>query len=273
MIIAFCDMKQEGEEASVNMIASALGAQVMGNAKVLMLQSGFGAHHIEDAIARKNGIMLKEPFAYMEGEGMDYLMKKSSNHMLSEKTTESGIVYVMENLGYIPGAVKKNRMIYELEFEQECRNILKELDKLADYVFVDCSNTAEFVKCRIQEEADLIVVNVSQEEEALDEYFSYPSSFRYKSIYCIGNYVGEEPCNLKNIQRLYRIDKKRISIIPYNVEFQAAVRRGKAVSFFQNYQLRLRNYKHKDFFYQIFKLVDMIKQWEEDSSWEKGLNR
>lgn len=264
MIIAFCNMEREGEEAAVNMIASGLALQMTKQASVLMLQSGFGEHQVEDAIAKKNEIMIKEPFAYMEGEGLDYLMKKSSNHLLSEKTTGDGIVYVKENLGYIPGAVKKNQMMYELEFSQECKNILKELDKMADYIFVDCTHAAETVKYKVQEEADLIIVNVSQQEKVLDEFFSYPSSFSYKTAYCIGNYVGEEPCNLKNIQRLYRIDNKRIGIIPYNVEFLSSLRKGKALSFIQNYPIKVKNYKNKDFFEELFKISNMIMQWEDE---------
>lgn len=266
MIIAFCNMENESREATMNMIASGLAVQIRNQASVLMVQSGFGEHHVEEAIDKKNEVMIKEPFAYMEGEGMDYLMKKSSNNMLSEKTTSDGIVYVKENLGYVPGAVKKNRMMYEMEFSKQCKNILKELNKMADYILVDCTNASEPIKYKIQEEADLIIVNVSQQESVLDEYFSYPSSFRYKTAYCIGSYVGEEPCNLKNIQRLYRIDNKRIGIIPYNVEFQSALRKGKALTFFQNYPLRIRSYKNKDFFYELFKISEMILRWEEEHS-------
>lgn len=266
MIIAFCNMEKEGDEAATNMIASGLALEMKNKNSVLMLQSGFGEHHVEDAIANKTEVMIKEPFAYMEGEGMDYLMKKSSNNLLSEKTSGDGIIYVKEKLGYVPGAVKKNRMIYEMEFSKQCRNILRELDKMADYLMVDCTNASEAIKNKIQEEADLIIVNLSQKESVLDEYFSYPSAFRYKTAYCIGNYVGEEPCNLKNIQRLYRIDNKRIGMIPYNVEFQSFLRKGKALAFFQNYPLRMRKYKNKDFFYELFKISEMIVRWEEEHS-------
>lgn len=269
MIIAFCNMDKEGDESAINMIASGLGVQTMKDVSVLMLESGFGKHHVEDAISKKTEIMVKEPFAYMEGEGMDYLMKKSSNHMLSEKNIGDGIVYVKEDLGYIPGAVKKSRMMYEMEFKKECQNILKELDKMADYIFVDCAHAADSVRQKIMEQADLIVVNVSQQEKVLDEYFSYPTALWNKTVYCIGNYIGEEPCNLKNIQRLYRIDNKQIGVIPYNVEFLASMRKGKALSFFQNYHLRARNYRNKEFFGELFKLSNMIIQWEELNNREK----
>lgn len=264
MIIAFNNMERDGKESIINMIAMGLTLRTMKKARVLMLDSGFGSHILEEAIAGRQESVIREPFAYMEGEGLDYLMKKSSNRMLSEKTTEDGVIYVKDNLGYIPGAVKKHRIMYEYEFGRECRNILRELDKIADYVLVDCSNIAEYVRWKIQETADLIIVNVAQCAVDLEQYFSYYSSFWKKSAYCIGNYIGEEPYNLKNIQRLYRIEDRRIGIVPYNVEFRASLRKGKAVSFFENYHIRGKSAGNREFFHELERILDMVTEWEEE---------
>ena len=112
------------------------------------------------------------------------------------------------------------------------------------------------------EAADVIIVNVSQSETVLEEYFSMPSRYRSKSLFCIGNYIQEEPCNLKNIQRMYRIEGSEIGVIPYNTEFLSSLKKGKAVSFFSSHPVRARSYRNKDFFRESFRMADLIMQWE-----------
>lgn len=255
-------MKQIKEEISVNMLAAALGITTLYKSSVVLAEIGFGQQKISKAITKKAESMVSEPFAYMDGEGMDYLMKRSKFHQLSEKNVSGGIVYVKDNLGYVPCANKQNKLLYELEFSKECGNILKQLNKMADFVFVDCNHVSEQVKIRTMDHADLIVVDVSQSERILDEYFSYPPAYHHKTLYCIGNYDEDDPCNVKNIQRLYRISNRKIMVLPYNVDFLSSLRKGKALSFFSSYGLKSRNQKNRQFFQEAFKVAEGIQNWE-----------
>ena len=262
MIVAFNSMEREGKESAVNMIAAALAMTTEKKERVILLESGFGQHMVQDAVDTDTGMLVREPFAYMGGEGMDYLMKTSRYDMLSERNAAGGIVYVNDNLGYVPSAIRSNRMLYEAEFSRECQNILHQLDPLTDYVFVDCSYASEEIKRKIQAKAQLIVTNVSQSEKVLDEFFSCLPEVRHKAVYCIGNYMREEPCNLKNIQRLYRIDSAQIGVVPYNVEFLSSLQRGKAAAFFQNHMLRVQRERNRKFFREIHHLTKIIEEWE-----------
>lgn len=262
MIVAFNSMSRGRENYSVNMLAAALGITARDDSSVVFAELGFGRQKAVEAIGKKQEFMVKEPFAYMDGEGMDYLMKQSKFNHLSEKNAGAGIVYVKNNLGYVPCANKKNPLLYELEFSRECGNILKQLDKMADYVFVDCNHVSEQVRIQVMNYADLIVVDVSQTERILDEYFSYPPAYHHKSLYCIGNYDEEDPCNMKNIQRLYRITDKKIMVLPYNADFLLSLRKGKALSFFSASGLKSRYSKNREFFQEVFKMADGIQNWE-----------
>lgn len=263
MIAAFAGMKDNGEKSAINMIALALAMSRVKDVRIILLESGFGEHCVEDAMISRTENLVADPFAYMEGEGMDYLMKRSRHEMLCEKTVGEGVVYVKENLGFVPGAIRKNRPVYEMSFNRECQNILKQLNKIADYVFVNCSGVPEKVQNKIQEMAGMVIVNVAQSEHTLDEYFSCPPPYHHKSFYCIGNYINEEPYNVKNIQRLYRLEKQQIGIVPYNVEFLSAVQKGKALSFFEGHPIKPRYNRNKDFFNELFKMANTVLYWKE----------
>lgn len=263
MIVAFGSMEKEDSQAVCNMVALALAVTVLKRKRVVLIESGFGGRRVEEAVSGRQHNLIREPFPYMEGVGMDYLIKRSRYDFLSERTAGGGLVHVTDTLSYVPGVLRTNRGIYEEEFGRECHNILKQLDKLADYVFIDCGMVPEGLKYNIMEKADLMVLNVTQSGQILDEYFSFQPVCSEKLLYCIGNYIRDEPYNVKNIQRLYRIDERQIGVIPYNVEFLSSLKKGKAVSFFSSYPVRTRSYRNKDFFSELFKLADKVMRWEE----------
>lgn len=263
MIISFCGMEKGGAESSVNMLAAALALTRLRKKHVILVESGFGSNIVQNAVDKRAEIMVREPFAYAEAEGMDYLLKKSQYCQLNEKNAKEGVVFVTDKLGYVPSAIRKNKLIYEEEFCAECQNVLKMLDQAADFVMIDCANVADSVRRRVEEKAQLIIVNVSQSECVLDEYFSTPELFRGKAMYCIGNYIREEPCNLKNIQRLYRIENQNIGVIPYNTEFLSSLNRGKVLQFFAEYPVKARRLRNREFFHESFRFADQILRKEE----------
>lgn len=269
MIIAFCGMEKEGQESITNMIAAALALTQLKKKRVVLVEGSFGQHIVQDAVDKRLETMVREPFAYMEAEGMDYLLKKSQYQQLNESSAKEGMVFVTEKLAYVPSAMRKNRLLFEEEFGAECQNIIKVLDRTTDFVMVDCSHTSECIRRRVEEKAQLIIVNVSQSERVLDEYFSSPELFRGKAMYCIGNYIREEACNLKNIQRLYRIENQNIGVIPYNTEFLSSMNRGKVLQFFAENSKRARHFRNRDFFLESFHMADQILRKEEIHEKEK----
>lgn len=273
MIIAFCGMEKEGAEPSINMIAAALAIIQLRKKQVILVESGFGRHIVQNAVDKRVETMVREPFAYAEAEGMDYLLKRSQYQQLNESNVKEGVVFVTEKLGYVPSAMRKNRILYEEEFCAECQNILKMLDQTVDFVMVDCTNVAEQIRRRVEEKAQLIIVNVSQSERMLDEYFSTPELFRGKAMYCIGNYIREEPCNLKNIQRLYRIENQNIGVLPYNTEFLSSLNRGKVLQFFAEHPMKARRLRNKEFFNESFRLADQILRKEDIHEKQNEKNR
>lgn len=265
MIVAFNSMDSGSEVSLNNMIASALALTQSREERIVLLQGEFGNYRIQEAVMGWKEQLVREPYAYMDGVGMDFLIKRSQYDMLDEQNVSEGIIYVRDNLAYVPGVLRKNRAGYEHEFQKECPNILRQLEKVADYVFVDCANVLPEAGRKIQEQADLVIMNLVQSKRVLDDYFMVPAAFpyRYKSMFCIGNYVKEEPCNVKNIQRLYRIEDQYMGIIPYNAEFLSSLKRGKAVHFFENRFVRSKYFGNQEFFHAAFQVADSIMSWEE----------
>lgn len=265
MIVAFNSMNPESEEALNNMLVVALAMIQERDIRLVLVQGEFGNYRLQEALGGCKEQLVREPYAYMDGVGMDYLLKRSRFDMLDERSVTDGVVQACEGLAYVPGAVRKSRPGYEYEWERECRNILQQLEKVADYVFVDCSNVSGEAGRQIQKQADLIVMNLVQSKKVLDEYFMLPAAYpyHYKTIFCIGNYIVEEPYNLKNIQRMYRIDYASLRAIPYNVEFLSAIKRGRAIKFFEHRFVYSRSLENQKFFHAAFRAAESIVDWEE----------
>ena len=82
------------------------------------------------------------------------------------------------------------------------------------------------------EEADLVVVNLFQNEAALSHFFSNYSNIRKKAFYLIGNYEGDSCMTRGEILKRYRIPGSHLGVIPRNAGFCDAVSGGNLIPFF-----------------------------------------
>ena len=111
----------------------------------------------------------------------------------------------------------------------------------------------------ILQEADLIVVNLSQNPYILEDFFENYRSLIDKSVYLLGNYTPESKYTKGYILRKYHIPRERIATIPYNVEFHDALNSGSVISFLnQNYQCKRKDENYY-FIREVKRAVEMIE--------------
>ena len=119
----------------------------------------------------------------------------------------------------------------EYRLERECIRTIQCLEDYGDLILVDTSAAPLASTRKILQQADLVVVNLSQNRQMLDHFFRNYSAVRKKAFYLIGNYDAESELTRAEVIKQYRIPGNSLGVIPHNVQFSDAVSDGKLIRF------------------------------------------
>lgn len=143
--------------------------------------------------------------------------------------------YAMDFLGqrlfYLPAEGVRNQEMLEYRLEKGCIRTIRLLERFGDLVMVDTAAAPLASSRKILRQADIIVVNLSQNRQMLDHFFRNYSDVRQKAFYLIGNYDRESELTRAQIINTYQIPGSRLGIIPHNVQFSDAVSDGMLIPF------------------------------------------
>ena len=150
--------------------------------------------------------------------------------------------YLGKQLFYLPAVSVENGDVLEYRLERECVLTMNYLEKHSDLVMVDTSSAPLISSRKILQQADLVVVNLTQNSAMLEHFFNNYSGIREKAFYLIGNYDGESKLTQREIMERYGISGSSIAVIPHNVHFSDAISDGNLIPFLlQNYYCQETN--------------------------------
>lgn len=115
-------------------------------------------------------------------------------------------------------------------------HIFKDYRRFYDLLFVDLSaeDDPEVVSL-VMEQADLIVVNLSQNQVSLNTYFETsgrsPVPDDKQVLYCLGAYERSSRMNKERISKQYGLKKSAVGIVPYHTGFMDAQNERRTVPF------------------------------------------
>lgn len=124
-----------------------------------------------------------------------------------------------------------NRDLLEFRLNRYAEDVLNILEKICGTVYIDLSSSSLASSRRILKEADLVVVNLSQNYQQLSHFFRNYSDIKEKAFYVIGNYDSDSVIRKSDIVRRYGLEANRVGTIPYNRRFADALTRGNVVTF------------------------------------------
>jgi hypothetical protein len=140
-------------------------------------------------------------------------------------------------------------------------NLLRNIEEAAGNVFVDISSGENSLSHKLIADADITVVNLSQNIGITDVYFKCfkDKMPKGKVFYLFGNYDNRSKYNINNIRRLYHndINIKNSAVIPYNTGYLDAQCDGKAVEFIRN---NLKCRKDDENYYFIHKVMSATEK-------------
>jgi hypothetical protein len=204
--------------------------------RISVFENHYNINNLKNAfISQVSNNFVKEETYYFSNLGLDQLMRNMHSKMKGERMIlRSSIPLMNEKLYYIPQSHITNKELLEYELNQEIDSLFSHLEAFSDLVYIDTASSEYSSSKVILEEADMVVVSLSQNSLILSNFFENYSFIKDKAVYLIGNYNQYSRFNLNAIINKYQIEKEKISVIPYNVEFADASAEGKMISFLSN---------------------------------------
>jgi hypothetical protein len=169
---------------------------------------------------------------YYDGGGIEGLLRRIYRDDYDVDILKSYLKEVInQHLYYIPQSRVLHNDIFNYEFHHSNESLFELLNDFADISFIDTASHNNLSSNTILEEADLIVVNLCQNERILEDFFLNYQSLIEKSIFIIGNYSSHSMMSCKRISKIYDIPWENIVAIPTNEFFHNAFHHGRVVEF------------------------------------------
>lgn len=233
MQIAFFGNTRGKSGITSNMAAISTFFALEMNKKSVLFENHINLNNIENGFLENSydDFVMETPF-YYHHTGIDQVMKRIDSGMkVQEMIKDAAIEPIAGMLFYIPQSNTGNKEVFEYELNRILEVLLTELNKFAQFVFVDTAVSDNLTTKLILEKADVIIMNLCQDPFVLTDCFRRFGAIRQKCVYLLGNYDRNSRYTVKYVMRNFGVPKEKIAVIPYNTEFKDAMSLGKLVSF------------------------------------------
>lgn len=213
-----------------NLLAVAVMSTLKYGMKNMITQTHFNMNNLEAPLITTSGVMGKE---YFMDVGIDALARSIKTSPLDSDLIENCSMSFLHNrLNLLPGTTKNNRDIYESDMSKTITGILHAVANYHDLVFIDTNSGSDELTRKIIDQADLVIINLSQNKYMLEDYLSRYEYESKKVFYLIGNYDKNSKYNLNNMKKSYKwLKNKNTAVIPYNTEYKDAQSDGQILEF------------------------------------------
>lgn len=230
--------------------------------KNLLLENHFNINNLETVLNQSMARNKLGEYNFYNQKGIEHLIRKIHSGFSMENAVSNSVMTFMEDqINYLPQNYLMNQEVFDYEFNQVLNPMFQLLEQFCDTVYIDTAVGNVLSSKIILEEADLIVVNLSQNLYILDDFFEHYQSLIKKSVYLLGNYTPESKYTRGYIIRKYQIPRDRIATIPYNVYFKDAVTSGNLISFLNNNYQCGRKSENYYFMREVKKAIAMIEKY------------
>ncbi len=205
--------------------------------------------------------IVRQEMRYTVESGLGKVLSLIQKEDLSEERFFSMTKdYLGKRLFYIPAEDLDNAELLEYQLNIGCVRVMRYLEQYSDMVFVDTSASPLSSSRKILQQADMVVVNLSQNESMMSHFFRNYSSIQEKAFYLIGNYDEKSQWTKSRIVNRYGIPGRKIGIVPHNVEFSDAISNGRLIPFLlKNYDCGSQNQNY-DFMAAAREAVELFRQ-------------
>lgn len=251
MIIAFWSNANEKSSVTANMAAISTACVIRYPYSVVMMENYLSRSNLRAAFYGRETITFDNEVGtnYYDGNGMEGLIRKIYRGDHTKEVLHSYVKKIIPNrLFYIPQRRVLHSEVFDYEFGHGIEPLLKMMEQYADISFIDTASHQNLSTKTILEKADLIVVNLYQNQTILENFFQNYSSLVSKSVFLINKYeyhtnghstvsrsASHTNLSCKVICRKYDLPLESLIAIPENELFQIACRSGGVKDFMDSY--------------------------------------
>lgn len=270
MNIVFWSVDNAHAGCSTNALAmafwQALSIEDESDERVSFIQTGFMDFSSDYALLGPQ--VLQESYF---GTGMDNLLSIArSRELVYEDAYNSSFSLADKNMLYYIASRQMNRESFD-QTMSKLPELLEGLNAHVDYNYIDLMHGESELADRVLAKADLVVINVSQNElvlresvKAAERLMKDELTTKKKLRFCIGNYEASSMHSLKNIAKRFPIMRGKLFSIPRNIDFLDAIGAGRMNEYFMKNSGSLGRYKgvsdQHDFFDTLQKNLDYFEK-------------
>lgn len=177
----------------------------------------------------RDGILAAETQEFFLTSGLECLLRKERPEELTEMAVRANMREVIRDRMYcLPASIREEYEWWYQDYQSvRMGRVLDAVDSYFDAVFIDCGSRQDDCAKKVFREADICVLNMSQEEEVIGKFYSNPLDCRGKVFFLLGKYFSDAPYTRDNLQRIYRVEEDRLGAVPFSPRLHAAEQMGR----------------------------------------------
>lgn len=207
---------------TLHLICMAAIQAMFDKKRVVLMENHDHLMSIETCLVKRNSPYFVKEYSYGYSEyGLETLLRKINNAPAGVEERwirQCAVGFLHNRLFYLPHGYLKNRDLMDYQFNKNLSSLFTGLEKCFDAVYIDTFAAESLSTKAILEKADLVVVNLNQNNNVLNHFFNNFSLLRNKAIFLLGNYHSCGSNSISEIKRRYRIADDRIFAIPFCME-------------------------------------------------------
>lgn len=219
-------------DVTSNMAAVGIMFSIMFPSRVMMMTNHCNHENLgRTLLGECYEEVLREESGYCFGAGLRPTVKKIEDvpnrydiPKNAENLSEDGLYYFAQGKLF-------NNEIYELRVMEEINRFCEYLNESEDYIFIDAKSQDSISTVSLLEEADIVVVNLKQDEKLIRDFFKKYSAITGKAFFFISEYKQNEGYSKKQFINEFSIHPNRVAVIPYNPEFVPLVDDGRITEY------------------------------------------
>lgn len=205
-----------------NILVLSLLSAIFYKKSCLVTQTHFNYNNLEAPLIERNS---KPASDYFMDVGIDALVRNFKSGRLDWEQVENCCISLTNTrLSLLPGTTKANRESFDYAIGMVIPRVFVAMDPFYDCMFIDTNPGMKDLSIRLMQEADLTVINLSQNLEIVNLYFQhYDKLIPGRKFFLFGAYDANSKYNINNIRKRYAsITKSNSGVIPYNTAFKDA---------------------------------------------------
>ncbi len=197
----------------------------------LVTQTHFNYNNLEAPLIERNS---KPASDYFMDVGIDAIVRNFKAERLERELIENCCINLQNTrLSLLPGTTKTNRATFDYDIGTTIPIVFKEMNQFYDCMFIDTNPGMKELSIRLMQEAELTVINLSQNLEIVNLYFQhYDKLISGRKFFLFGAYDVNSKYNINNIRKKYSvITKANSGVIPYNTAYKDAQIESRVIEF------------------------------------------